>query len=70
MIFSSLPDQIGMIVAIKAGGDTDTIASITGQIPRPLLTASPDYVRLFSNIAGDDELIRLTVAQRLADFST
>lgn len=52
--------------AIEAGGDTDTIASITGQIAGTAAGASPDYVRLFSNIAGGDEVIR--VAERLADF--
>jgi ADP-ribosyl-[dinitrogen reductase] hydrolase len=52
--------------AIEAGGDTDTIASITGQIAGTAAGAPPDYLGLFSSIGGGEEVIR--VAERFSDF--
>jgi ADP-ribosyl-[dinitrogen reductase] hydrolase len=51
--------------AVEAGGDTDTIASITGQIAGTAAGTPPHYLGLFSTIAGGDEVIR--VAERFAD---
>jgi ADP-ribosyl-[dinitrogen reductase] hydrolase len=52
--------------AIEVGGDTDTIASITGQIAGTASGVPLDYARHFSRIAGGDEIIR--VAESFADF--
>lgn len=55
-----------IVQAIEVGGDTDTIASITGQIAGTAAGVPPDYVELFSSIAGGDEVIR--IAERFSDF--
>jgi ADP-ribosyl-[dinitrogen reductase] hydrolase len=52
--------------AIEVGGDTDTIASITGQIAGTASGVPPDHVGHFSSITGGDEIIR--VAESFADF--
>jgi ADP-ribosyl-[dinitrogen reductase] hydrolase len=52
--------------AIEVGGDTDTIASITGQIAGTATGIGPDWVEHFSRIAGGDEIIQ--VARRFTDF--
>jgi ADP-ribosyl-[dinitrogen reductase] hydrolase len=52
--------------AIEVGGDTDTIASITGQIAGTASGVPPDYAGHFSSITGGDEIIR--VAESFADF--
>ncbi len=51
---------------IEVGGDTDTIASITGQIAGTAAGVPPDYAGHFSRITGGDEIIR--VAESFADF--
>lgn len=60
----SLSAVIGQ--AIEAGGDTDTIASITGQIAGTVAGVPPDYGEHFSRIVGGDETIR--VAESFAKF--
>jgi poly(ADP-ribose) glycohydrolase ARH3 len=45
--------------AIEAGGDTDTIASITGQIAGTAIGVPADYTEHFSRIIGGDEIIRV-----------
>lgn len=52
--------------AIEVGGDTDTIASITGQVAGTAAGIVSDYERHFSTITEGDEAIR--IAQRFADF--
>ncbi|HXA00297.1 MAG TPA: ADP-ribosylglycohydrolase family protein [Candidatus Dormibacteraeota bacterium] len=52
--------------AIETGGDTDTIASITGQIAGTVAGVPSDYAEHFSRITGGDEIIQ--VAERFADF--
>jgi ADP-ribosylglycohydrolase len=52
--------------AIEVGGDTDTIASITGQVAGTAAGVVSDYERHFSTITEGDEAIR--IAQRFADF--
>ncbi|MGB6670139.1 MAG: ADP-ribosylglycohydrolase family protein [Candidatus Acidiferrum sp.] len=52
--------------AIEAGGDTDTVASIAGQIAGTVAGVPPDYVEHFSRIIGGDAIIR--VAERFAEF--
>jgi len=52
--------------AIEAGGDTDTLTSIAGQIAGTAAGVPPDYAEHFSRIKGGDEVIR--VAERFADF--
>jgi ADP-ribosylglycohydrolase len=52
--------------AIEAGGDTDTIASIAGQIAGTATGFASDDARHFSRVVGADEIVR--VAQRFADF--
>jgi ADP-ribosyl-[dinitrogen reductase] hydrolase len=52
--------------AIEAGGDTDTIASITGQIAGTVAGVPDDYAKQFSRIIGGDEIIR--VAEGFAEF--
>ena len=52
--------------AIEVGGDTDTIASITGQIGGTASGFPPDYAQHFSKITGGDEVLR--VAESFADF--
>jgi hypothetical protein len=51
---------------IEVGGDTDTIASITGQIAGTAAGVPPDYAEHFFRITGGDEIIR--VAESFADF--
>jgi ADP-ribosyl-[dinitrogen reductase] hydrolase len=48
--------------AIEAGGDTDTIASITGQIAGTAGGVPADYAEHFSRIIGGDEIIRVAEA--------
>lgn len=52
--------------AIEAGGDTDTSASITGQIAGTVVGAQAISGELFASISGGEEVIR--VAGRFADF--
>jgi ADP-ribosyl-[dinitrogen reductase] hydrolase len=52
--------------AIEVGGDTDTIASITGQIAGTASGVPPDYAGHFSSITGGDAIIQ--VAESFADF--
>lgn len=52
--------------AIEAGGDTDTIASIAGQVAGAAAGVVPEYERHFSTITEGDEVIR--IAKRFADF--
>ena len=60
------PLSVVLAQAIEVGGDTDTIASITGQIAGTAAGVPPDYAGHFSRIAGGDEIIR--VAESFADF--
>jgi len=60
------PLLVVLAQAIEVGGDTDTIASITGQIAGTASGVPPDYAGHFSRIAGGDEIIR--VAESFADF--
>jgi ADP-ribosylglycohydrolase len=60
------PLSVVLAQAIEVGGDTDTIASITGQIAGTASGVPPDYAGHFSRIAGGDEIIR--VAESFADF--
>ena len=55
-----------IIRAIEAGGDTDTIASITGQIAGAVAESACDYANYFATIEGGDEIIRS--AERFAEF--
>lgn len=59
---------ISMVIAqaIEAGGDTDTVASITGQIAGTASGVPADYEQLFSNITDGDAIVQ--VAERFADF--
>ena len=52
--------------AVGVGGDTDTIASITGQIAGPVTGTPADYREHFSRITGGNEVIQ--VAESFADF--
>jgi len=52
--------------AIEAGGDTDTIASITGQIAGSVSGIPADHMEYFSRIAEGEEIIK--VGGRFADF--
>src|SRR5215472_13007438 len=52
--------------AIEGGGDTDTIASITGQLAGTAAGVVSDYERHFSTITEGDEVIR--IAQHFVDF--
>ena len=60
------PLSVVLAQAIEVGGDTDTIASIAGQIAGTASGFPPDYAGHFSRIIGGDEIIR--VAERFADF--
>lgn len=60
------PLSVVLAQTIEVGGDTDTIASITGQIAGTASGVPPDYAGHFSRIAGGDEIIR--VAESFADF--
>jgi ADP-ribosyl-[dinitrogen reductase] hydrolase len=60
----SLPKVIAQ--AVEAGGDTDTIASITGQIAGAVAGVPADYAEHFARMDGGDEVIR--VAESFADF--
>jgi ADP-ribosyl-[dinitrogen reductase] hydrolase len=60
------PLPVVLAQAIEVGGDTDTIASITGQIAGTAAGVPPDYAGHFSRIAGGDEIIQ--VAESFADF--
>lgn len=55
-----------IIRAIEAGGDTDTIASITGQIAGTVAETAYDCSNLFATIDGGNEIIR--TAERFAEF--
>jgi len=52
--------------AIEVGGDTDTIASITGQIAGTAAGIAPAFREHFSKVIGGDEVLR--IAERFADF--
>jgi ADP-ribosylglycohydrolase len=52
--------------AIEVGGDTDTIASIPGQVAGTAAGVVSDYERYFSTVTEGDEAIR--IGQRFADF--
>lgn len=52
--------------AIEAGGDTDTIASITGQIAGTVAGVCPDHSEYFSRIVGGDQIVQ--AAEAFADF--
>jgi len=60
------PLETVLAQAIRVGGDTDTIASITGQVAGTAAGVVSDYERHFSTMTGGDEAIR--IAQRFADF--
>ena len=60
------PLSVVLAQTIEVGGDTDTIASITGQIAGTAAGVPPDYAGFFSRITGGDEIIR--VAESFADF--
>jgi ADP-ribosyl-[dinitrogen reductase] hydrolase len=60
------PLSVVLAQAIEAGGDTDTIASITGQIAGTASGIPADYAQHFSKITGGDEVIR--VAESFAEF--
>jgi ADP-ribosylglycohydrolase len=60
------PLSVVLAQAIEVGGDTDTIASITGQIAGTAAGVPPDYAGHFSRITAGDEIIR--VAESFADF--
>jgi ADP-ribosylglycohydrolase len=60
------PLSMTLAQAIEVGGDTDTIASITGQIAGTASGVPPDYAEHFSSISGGDDIIR--VAESFADF--
>ena len=52
--------------AIEAGGDTDTIASITGQIAGTAAGIAADFKGHFSRVIECDEVIR--IAEHFASF--
>src|SRR5262249_35177520 len=52
--------------AIAVGGDTDTIASITGQVAGTVAGAAFDYEVHFSRILESDAIIR--IAENFANF--
>jgi ADP-ribosylglycohydrolase len=60
------PVEAVIAQAIEVGGDTDTIASITGQVAGTAAGVLSDYERHFANITEGNEAI--LVAQRFADF--
>jgi ADP-ribosyl-[dinitrogen reductase] hydrolase len=60
------PLSIVIAQAIEAGGDTDTIASITGQIAGTVAGVPPDYAEHFSRIIDSAAVIR--VAESFAEF--
>jgi ADP-ribosylglycohydrolase len=62
------PLSVVLAQAVEVGGDTDTIASITGQIAGTASGVPSEYAGHFSRIAGGDEVIR--VAESFADFLT
>ena len=60
------PLSVVIAQAIEAGGDTDTIAAITGQIAGTAAGVPSDYVAHFSKVTGADEIIR--IAELFANF--
>lgn len=60
------PLSVVIAQAIEAGGDTDTIASITGQIAGTAVGIAPDCRGHISAIIEGDEVIR--IAEHFADF--
>jgi ADP-ribosylglycohydrolase len=50
--------------AIEAGGDTDTIASITGQTAGTFAGVPHDYAEQFSRIIGGNESSELQKVSR------
>jgi ADP-ribosyl-[dinitrogen reductase] hydrolase len=60
------PLSVVISQAIEAGGGTDTIASITGQIAGAAAGVASDYAEHFSSISGSEEIIRIAV--RFVDF--
>lgn len=52
--------------AIEVGGDTDTIASITGQIAGTAAGLPPDFSEHFSKVMESDEVMR--TAEHFANF--
>jgi ADP-ribosylglycohydrolase len=63
---AELPLSKVIAQAIEAGGDTDTVASITGQIAGTVSGFEPDCAAHFSQVAGSKETT--DVAARFADF--
>ena len=60
------PLSVVIAQAIEVGGDTDTIASITGQIAGTAAGVPPHHAGHFARITGGDEIIR--IAEGFADF--
>jgi len=60
------PLSVVITQAIEAGGDTDTIASITGQIAGTVAGVTPDCMRHVSTIVESGEVIR--IAEHFANF--
>ena len=60
------PLSVVLAQTLEVGGDTDTIASITGQIAGTAVGVPPDYAGHFSRITGGNEIIR--VAECFAGF--
>ena len=63
---SGKPLEVVLAQAIEAGGDTDTIASIAGQIAGTVAGFPADHKKYFSRITEGEEIIKL--AGRFADF--
>ena len=51
---------------ISAGGDTDTIASLTGQLAGTVVRATGVPHELFSGVEGSEEIFQ--IARRFAQF--
>jgi ADP-ribosyl-[dinitrogen reductase] hydrolase len=63
---TQMPLSTAICQAIEAGGDTDTIASITGQIAGTVTGVLPDYAEHFSRITDGHAIIR--IAEGFAEF--
>jgi len=64
---SEEPLSTVLVRAISAGGDTDTIASIAGQVAGTVIGTSGLPVEFFDNIKGSDEVFE--IARRFAAFA-